>query len=108
MASSSGSIASGTTEPVMMISPARRRSPKVAAHPLRGARYDPFAGIGLRIRRARTGAAPNDAARQPGRGGAGARRFRATEHHMTLVDVVAQDAFGVLGRRCKIDDLDRR
>ncbi len=38
----------------------------------------------------------------------GARRPRATEHHMTLVDVVAQDAFGFLGRRRKIDDLDRR
>src|SRR4051812_47172765 len=70
---------------------------------------DPFAGIGLRIRRARgLGAAPNDAARQPSRVSAGARRPRATEHHMTLVDVVAQDAFGFLGRRRKIDDLDRR
>ena len=57
---------------------------------------DPFTGIRLRIRRARKfGAAPNDAACQPGRGGAGARRPRAAEHHMTLVDIVAQNALGI-------------
>ena len=111
MASSSGSIVSGgTTEPVMMISPARRRSPKAASTSATWRTmptHSPVLACGSVVR-ADLGTAPNDAACQPVRCGAGPRRSRAAEHHMTLVDVAAQNALGVFGRRGEIDDLDRR
>ena len=101
MPSSSGSIVSGgTTEPVMMISPARSRSPNAASTSATWRTMSTHcAGVGLRIGGARElVAAPDDAAGQtigaaPARAGAG-----AAEHHMALIDVVAEDALGVLGR----------
>src|SRR5262249_12863123 len=52
--------------------------------------------------------APDDAAREAIRRAAGARRPGAIEHHMALIDVAAENALGILGRRGEIDDLDRR
>src|SRR5262245_37869900 len=111
IASSSGSIASGgTTDPVMMISPLRSRSPK-AASTVRDVAHDvdPFAGIGLRIAGARELAcAPNNAASEAVRCAACARRTGAGEHHVALIDVAAENALGILRWRGEIDDLDRR
>src|SRR5499427_5849913 len=70
---------------------------------------DPLPGIGLRIAGARELAcAPNDAASEAVGRAAGARRSAAIEHHVALIDVAAENAFGILGRRGEIDDLDRR
>src|SRR5262249_40992543 len=52
--------------------------------------------------------APNDAAGEAVRGAAGARRSAAIEHHVALIDVAAENALGILGRRGEVDDLDRR
>jgi len=111
MASSPGSIVSGgTTDPVMI--------DFSAAQPLAEGREhigdvahdtDPRPGIGLRIAGAREFAsAPNDAASEAIRRAAGARRPGTIEHHVTLIDVAAENALGILGRRGEIDDLDRR
>src|SRR5262249_1321034 len=70
---------------------------------------DPLPGIGLRIAGAREFAStPNDAASEAVRGAAGARRSAATQHHVALIDVAAENALGILRRRGEIDDLDRR
>ena len=111
MASSSGSIVSGgTTEPVMMISPARRRSPKAASTSATWRTmptHSPVFACGSVVR---ANSVPRRMMRHvsPSARGAGPRRSRAAEHHMTLVDVAAQDALGICGRRGEIDDLDRR
>src|SRR5215510_2462491 len=70
---------------------------------------DPLPGIGLRIAGARELAStPNDAASEAVRGAAGARRSAATQHHVALIDVAAENALRILRRRGEIDDLDRR
>jgi hypothetical protein len=70
---------------------------------------DPVPGIGLRIAGAREFVrVPNDAAREAIRRAAGARRSAAIQHHVALIDVAAENALGILGRRGEIDDFDRR
>src|SRR5215813_12534648 len=70
---------------------------------------DPLPGIALRIASARELAcAPNDAASEAVGRAAGARRSAAIQHHVALIDVGAENALGILGRRGEIDDLDCR
>src|SRR5262245_21541315 len=93
MTSSPGSIVSGgTTDPVMMISPLRSRSPKAASTSATWRTMPTHSPVLACVVR----------------GAAGARRSAAIEHHVALIDVAAENTLGILGRRGEIDDLDRR
>src|SRR5262249_44083797 len=110
IASSPGSIAiGGTTEPVMMISPPRSRSPKAASTSATCrtmSTHLPVLACGSLVRansrpRRRTRQTRPSAA-LPVRAGA------APASHVALIDVAAEDALRIRGRLCDIDDLDRR
>ena len=104
LVSSCSTNSGGTTEPVMMTSPARSRSPKAASTSATWRTMptiSPVAACGSSVR-AHSAPRRNHAAEQAVRPRAGARGVRRAEHDMALIDVAGQDRLDVVGR--PVDD----